>query len=197
MRLCSNCGAEIEDNALWCPSCGADAGQGIESPETIYQPTPSVASVGSAMGSPAFCPTCGASVAGGTAFCSACGAPLNAGAAPQQQVVQRVVVVEKQREEPRRAPRPIIIPKEEHNTLGLISFILAMVGLFGFVITGWLGIGLVCIILWPITLILSFIALFKSPRGFAIAAFVISLLECIGMLITIIFFGALISALFS
>lgn len=194
MKVCANCRTEMQDDALWCPRCGADAGQAVDSPETMLRVEPDPAPMPA---SPAFCPSCGNPVAENSAFCSACGASLNANAVPQQQVVQRVVVVEKQREEPRRPSRPIIIPKEEHNTLGLISFILAMVGLFGFVITGWLGIGLVCIILWPITLILSFIALFKSPRGFAIAAFVISLLECIGMLITIIFFGALISALFS
>ena len=194
MKVCANCGAEIQDNALWCPGCGADAGQAVDTPETMLrvEPEPSPVPV-----SPAFCPSCGNPVAEKSAFCPACGASLNAGVVPQQQVVQRVVVVEKQKEEPRRTPRPIIIPKEEHNTLGLISFILTMVGLFGFLFTSWIGIGFICVILWPITLIMSFIAMFKSPRGFAIAAFIISLLECLSILVVILFFGALISAIFS
>lgn len=195
MKICSNCGAEIADDALWCPSCGVDAGQAADGPQTMLQtpPTPVSSPVSSG-----FCPACGTQIQAGAAFCPACGNSLNANAVPQQQqVVQRVVVVEKQKEEPRRAPRPIVIPKEEHNTLGLVSFILTMVGLFGFLFTSWIGIGFICVVLWPITLIMSFIAMFKSPRGFAIAAFIISLLECLSILVVILFFGAVLSAIFS
>jgi hypothetical protein len=39
--------------------------------------------------------------------------------------------------------------------------------------------------------------MFKKPRAFAVAGFIISLLECLGLLIVILFFGALFSAVFS
>jgi len=204
MKKCRNCGAEVKDNALWCPECGADVGnlsaqaQPIEDvepdvivAEPVQQPMPA-----QPVAQGAFCPHCGKPVVAGGSFCPSCGAAL-AGGQPQ-----RVMVIEKQveREEPRerrRPRRPLIIHKEETNTLGIVSFVLTMVGLFGFLFTSWLGFGLLFIFLAPLTLLLSFIALFKKPRGFAIAAFIISLLECLGMLVTIIFFGAIISAMFS
>lgn len=58
-----------------------------------------------------------------------------------------------------------IIIKQQENVLGIIGFVLSLIPLT-------YGGG---ILLWSIALILSFIALFKRPRGFAIAGFVISL----------------------
>ena len=58
-----------------------------------------------------------------------------------------------------------IIIKQQENVLGIIGFVLSLIPLT-------YGGG---ILLWSIALILSFIALFKRPRGFAIAGFIISL----------------------
>ena len=58
-----------------------------------------------------------------------------------------------------------IFSEQQENVLGIIGFVLSLLPLT-------YGGG---ILLWSIALILSFIALFKRPRGFAIAGFVISL----------------------
>ena len=58
-----------------------------------------------------------------------------------------------------------IFSQQQENVLGIIGFVLSLIPLT-------YGGG---ILLWSIALILSFIALFKRPRGFAIAGFVISL----------------------
>lgn len=70
-------------------------------------------------------------------------------------------------ETPKIEGQTIIIKQQEKpsNVLGIIGFVLSLLPLT-------YGGG---IILWSIALILSFIALFKRPRGFAIAGFVISL----------------------
>ena len=58
-----------------------------------------------------------------------------------------------------------IFSQQQENVLGIIGFVLSLLPLT-------YGGG---ILIWSIALILSFIALFKRPRGFAIAGFVISL----------------------
>ena len=58
-----------------------------------------------------------------------------------------------------------IFSQQQENVLGIIGFVLSLIPLT-------YGGG---ILLWSIALILSFIALFKRPRGFAIAGFIISL----------------------
>jgi hypothetical protein len=70
-------------------------------------------------------------------------------------------------ETPKNQGQTIIIKQQEKpsNVLGIIGFVLSLIPLT-------YGGG---ILLWSIALILSFIALFKRPRGFAIAGFVISL----------------------
>ena len=58
-----------------------------------------------------------------------------------------------------------IFSQQQENVLGIIGFVLSLIP---FTYGGG-------ILLWSIALVLSFIALFKRPRGFAIAGFVISL----------------------
>lgn len=70
------------------------------------------------------------------------------------------------------AAQTIIIKQEEKksNGLGTAGFVLALIGL----IFGWVpGLGWIT---WILGLIFSFIAIFKKPRGLAIAGLVISLL---------------------
>ena len=67
------------------------------------------------------------------------------------------------------------------NGLGIAGFVLSLVALFlGWVpVVGWL--------LWLVGLLLSFCGVFKSPRGFAIAGLLISLLD---FMLVLMVFGA-------
>ncbi len=68
------------------------------------------------------------------------------------------------------------------NGVGTAGFVLALVAIFlvWVPVLGW--------ILWLLGLILSFVGVFKEPRGLAIAGLVISL---IGIIILVTVFGAL------
>jgi len=70
----------------------------------------------------------------------------------------------------------------QSNGLGIAGFVLALLAVFlGWVpVLGW--------ILWFLGLLLSFIGMFKYPRGFAIAGLIISL---IGIILLLVVFGAL------
>jgi len=78
----------------------------------------------------------------------------------------------------------IIVNQQEikSNGVGTAGFVLALIALFfGWVpVLGW--------IIWVLGLILSFVGVFKTPKGMAIAGLVISLIEII-LLLTV--FGAL------
>ncbi len=73
-------------------------------------------------------------------------------------------------------------PKNESNGTGTAGFVLALIALFlGWIpILGW--------ILWLLGLILSFVGIFKKPKGLAIAGLVISL---IGIILLIFIFAGL------
>lgn len=64
-----------------------------------------------------------------------------------------------------------VVPK--HNGVGTAGFVLALLGLFlsWIPVVGW--------VLWALGLLLSFIGIFKSPRGLAIAGFIISVIDII------------------
>lgn len=85
-------------------------------------------------------------------------------------------------------PQTIIIEREpqQKNGLGLAGFILALVALFldWIPVFGWL--------LWLLGAVFSTIGLFKQPRGFAIAGFIISFF---GLIILLIALGVLAAAL--
>lgn len=66
---CPNCGAELAENTVYCPTCGTFQG--------VTQ-----------------CPTCGADVTQGTAFCTACGAALPKASQPTEPVVARPAAVQ-------------------------------------------------------------------------------------------------------
>lgn len=70
-------------------------------------------------------------------------------------------------------------PVAKSNGLGTAGFVLALLGM----IFCWVpGLG---VILWLLGLILSFCAIFKQPRGLAIAGLVISFIDLI-ILITVL-----------
>lgn len=81
----------------------------------------------------------------------------------------------------------IIINQQERrstNGLGTAGFILALLGL----IFNWVpGLGWV---LWALGLIFSFVGIFRTPRGLAIAGLVIS---CIALIVLIILVSAIAS----
>ncbi len=85
---------------------------------------------------------------------------------------------------PESAGQTIIINQDEKksNGIGTAGFVLALIALFlGWIpVLGW--------IIWVLGLILSFIGVFKSPKGLSIAGLVISL---IGIILLILVFGAL------
>ena len=72
--------------------------------------------------------------------------------------------------------------KSESNGTGTAGFVLALIALFlGWIpILGW--------ILWILGLILSFVGIFKKPKGLAIAGLVISL---IGLILLVFIFAGL------
>ena len=84
-----------------------------------------------------------------------------------------------------QAPQQIIInqPIIKKNGLGTAGFVLALLAL----LFCWAPV--IDFILWILGTVFSIIGLFKAPRGLAIAGTVISF---IGVIVLIIFFGALI-----
>lgn len=114
------------------------------------------------------CEECGQMVSEQASTCPHCGASLK-------------------KESPSPAQQTIYVNTPEHrsNGLGIAGLILAIFGLFlGWVpVLGW--------ILWTLGVILSFIGVFKAPRGTAIAGFIISFIG----LILIIAVGGAIAAL--
>jgi len=80
----------------------------------------------------------------------------------------------------------IIINQEEKksNGTGTAGFVLAIIALFlGWVpVLGW--------IVWILGLILSFVGIFKKPKGMAIAGLVISLIGIILLLVVFAGIGA-------
>ena len=76
----------------------------------------------------------------------------------------------------------VIVNQKESNGTGMAGFVLSIMGLFlGWIpVFGW--------IVWFLGIILSFIGVFKRPKGFAIAGLVISL---IGFIFLIFIFAGL------
>ena len=64
---CRQCGAEIADDSVFCPECGARCDQGGQQ----GQPQNGAQMV--------FCPNCGQPVEAGTVFCPNCGQPVSSG----------------------------------------------------------------------------------------------------------------------
>lgn len=65
MKACTNCGAELERNTIFCAKCGAK--------QEMQEMPP----VQSAAPLNQLCPACGAQVPAGSAFCTSCGAKMN------------------------------------------------------------------------------------------------------------------------
>jgi hypothetical protein len=90
--------------------------------------------------------------------------------------------------EQRQSGQTVIVNQvaKESNGAGTAGFVLALIAIFlGWVpVLGW--------IVWLLGLILSFVGVFKNPKGMAIAGLVISL---IGIILLIAVFGSLMAFL--
>jgi hypothetical protein len=77
-------------------------------------------------------------------------------------------------------PGPVVVVQQvgRTNGLGIAGFIVSLLGLLG-----------TCGLLSPVGLLLSFIAMFKAPRGFAIAGVVLGLIGSILAIIAVFFIG--------
>lgn len=80
----------------------------------------------------------------------------------------------------RRSKQPQVVVNQiekRTNSIGTAGFVVALMG----VLLSWLpGVNL---IIWSLGLVLSFIGIFKRPRGFAIAGFIISIFNIISIII--------------
>lgn len=80
--------------------------------------------------------------------------------------------------------RPLFIQQKanQSNEIGIAGFVLSVIAIF----VGW--IPFLGWFVWLLGLVLSFIGIFKAPKGFAIAGLIISLL---GIVLLIFLFGAI------
>lgn len=78
----------------------------------------------------------------------------------------------------------IIVQEKKSNGIGTAGFVLSLIALF----TGWIpALGW---LLWALGAILSFVGVFKSPRGLAIAGLVISFIGIIILVFVVGLFAA-------
>ncbi len=77
----------------------------------------------------------------------------------------------------------IINEKRRSNGLGTAGFVLAVIGLFvsWIPVLGW--------VVWALGLIFSFFGIFKSPRGLAVAGFIISVIDLLVLLALFVLIG--------
>ena len=124
------------------------------------------------------CPNCGRLVSDTFTTCPGCHAPLEAVEAPQQQNDPKQTIY---------VNIPDYAGNNNSNGMGIAGFVLALISLFiGYIpIFGW--------IIWLLGAIFSIVGMFKEPRGFAIAGFVISFID----IILIILLGAAIYTFFA
>lgn len=138
-----------------------------------------------------FCKYCGKTLQKGAAFCSSCGRPQ--GNVPVQQVIRPVAQQQTNFSNPYMAgvyqqPQPamsnstsnstttVVVEGSRSNGLGTAGFIIALLGL----VFCW--VPFVDFILWFLGLLFSFIGMFKSPRGLAIAGFILSFVVIIAII---------------
>lgn len=108
------------------------------------------------------CPACGTEVSRHAPACPKCGHPICQKPNPSTQA-------------PANRNQTVIVQPStrQSNGTGTAGFVLALISLF----FSWLpGVGW---IIWFLGFLLSFIGMFKSPRGLAITGFLISIIDLI------------------
>lgn len=114
------------------------------------------------------CPACGTEVSRYAPACLKCGHPIHSTVqtqqAPQADHNQTIIIQQ---------------PSRQSNGTGTAGFILALISL----VLSWVpGVGW---IVWFLGFLLSFIGMFKAPRGLAIAGFIISIIDLIILLVLV------------
>ena len=80
-------------------------------------------------------------------------------------------------------------PEKKSNGVGVAGFVLALIAIFlcWVPVLGW--------ILWLLGLILSFVGVFKKPKGLAIAGLIISCIGIILLIVLVVSAGAILGGL--
>ena len=113
-----------------------------------------------------YCSHCGKQVSDKAAACPHCHANLHtAQPAPQTSYQQSVSTTQQS--------VFVNVPTKSSNGIGTAGLVFALLGFFfcWVPVLGW--------VIWFLGLLFSFIGLFKSPRGCAIAGFIISIIDLI------------------
>ena len=140
------------------------------------------------------CPSCGkVFTESKPQFCPECGYPSEKFVEDNSEQVQNKPQLQKQDEENtnQRYQGPVYInnvQQKEHNGIGTAGFIIALMGLFAswIPVFGW--------ILWVLGALFSLVGLFKTPRGLAIAGFIISFFGLIILLLGVELLSAIMRA---
>ncbi len=113
-KVCSNCGAQIQDGVKFCGKCGQKVP--VETSE------------------PKVCPNCGAPIQDGVKFCNKCGAPQSGQQPAASPVPQTAPPPQQQRYNappqsyppPQYAPRPV--NRKDKTTAGILGIVLGGIG---------------------------------------------------------------------
>lgn len=133
-----------------------------------------------------YCSRCGKQVSDKAATCPHCNAALQSGQPqPQPQAAQQPF---QQNTNATQQAVYVNMPGKQSNGVGTTGLVFSILGLFlGWIpILGW--------ILWFLGALFSFIGLFKTPRGCAIAGFIISFIWLIVFVLIVGSIGGLAAA---
>lgn len=130
-----------------------------------------------------YCPHCGKQISDKATTCPHCNTALQTDQSPvQPQAMQQPYT---QNTNATQQSVYVNVPDKQSNGIGTAGLVFAILGLFlGWIpVLGW--------IIWFFGALFSFIGLFKSPRGCAIAGFIISFIGLIILLFVVGSIGAL------
>ena len=134
------------------------------------------------------CPYCGEEISFNAKKCKHCGEWLTE--KPVIQQFAQPVAQSKVAKQPAYQPTPqqqVVVNQIEHrsNGVGMAGFVIALIC----ACLSWLpGVN---VFLWFIGLLLSFIGMFKRPRGLAVVGFFISIIDIIIIVNIVAFLGAI------
>ena len=122
-KVCSNCGAQIQDGVKFCGKCGA--------PQNTTTETTNDAAITLAR----FCSSCGEPIQDGVKFCNKCGAPQSGQqpaaspvpqTAPPPQQNYNAPPQQNYNAPPQYAPRPV--NRKDKTTAGILGIVLGGIG---------------------------------------------------------------------
>ena len=141
--FCTNCGAQLPDDAQFCTECGQSLA--AEQPTTVAAPVEDATRVmphaepdgldvpaEQTMGAPAasagaFCTNCGARIPDGCAFCVECGAPADGSGAGVGSTAPGVAIPSEMLDQPRAGGEP----PRRRNTGLVVGIVVALVIVLG------------------------------------------------------------------